>query len=296
MSGPNNMSVRAPAVAGRFYPADAMVCRTEAQAYLHAPGNAAQTEHWLGGIVPHAGWVCSGAVAGQTMAAIAATTPADVVVVFGAIHTPIPFDRAALDANARWWAPFGESQLPQGLQAKLVEASSLFVVEPRLHVHEHAIEVEVPLIQLAWPGATVLPIEVASTAEACAIGQQTAHHIAQANLRAVYLASSDLTHYGPAYRFTPAGVGRRSLAWAMDNDRRLLRLVTSMSIDQIVPEAMSRQNACGAGAIAAMLSACREMGATGATVLRHTNSFETLAHVQPQTADNAVGYAAVVVR
>ena len=49
------------------------------------------------------------------------------------------------------------------------------------------------------------------------------------------------------------------------------------------------------GAIAAMLSACRELGATGATVLRHANSFETLAAVHPQRPVDAVGYAAVVV-
>jgi AmmeMemoRadiSam system protein B len=54
-------------------------------------------------------------------------------------------------------------------------------------------------------------------------------------------------------------------------------------------------NACGGGAIAAMMSACRELGATGATVLRHANSYETLAAVAPQSPDNAVGYAAVVV-
>ncbi len=296
MSGPNNISVRAPAVAGRFYPADADNCRTEAQSYLLGRGAESALERWVGGIVPHAGWVCSGAIAGQTISTIAAKSQADVVVVFGAIHTPIAFDRAALDSNARWWAPFGESQLPEDVQARLVEASSLFVVDPRLHLNEHAVEVEVPLIQLAWPGATILPIEVAPTTDAAAIGRLTARQISQANLRAVYLASSDLTHYGPAYRFTPAGVGQRSLEWAMDNDRRFLDLVKRFAIEQIVPEAMSRQNACGAGAVAAMLAACREAGASEATVLRHANSYETLAQVHPQSPDNAVGYAAVVVR
>jgi AmmeMemoRadiSam system protein B len=55
-------------------------------------------------------------------------------------------------------------------------------------------------------------------------------------------------------------------------------------------------NACGGGAIAAMLAACRELGATTATVLRHTNSYETLLeHVAGHERDNAVGYASVVV-
>ena len=54
-------------------------------------------------------------------------------------------------------------------------------------------------------------------------------------------------------------------------------------------------NACGAGAIAAMLAACRDLGATSATVLRHANSYETLAGVAPQQPADAVGYASVVV-
>jgi len=54
-------------------------------------------------------------------------------------------------------------------------------------------------------------------------------------------------------------------------------------------------NACGGGAIAAMLSACRELGANEARVLHHANSYETLSVIDPQPPDNAVGYASVVV-
>ena len=65
--------------------------------------------------------------------------------------------------------------------------------------------------------------------------------------------------------------------------------------ERIVPEAREHLNACGAGAIAAMLSACVATGATAARVLRHTNSYETLAAVAPQPPVDAVGYASVVV-
>jgi AmmeMemoRadiSam system protein B len=54
-------------------------------------------------------------------------------------------------------------------------------------------------------------------------------------------------------------------------------------------------NACGPGAIAAMLAAARSAGATAGRVLRHASSFETLATVAPQPPVDAVGYAAVVV-
>ena len=93
----------------------------------------------------------------------------------------------------------------------------------------------------------------------------------------------------------PRASGLAALEWAKENDRRLLAVVTDMRPERIVPEVRQRLNACGGGAIAAMLAACREHGATEASVLRHASSFETLRRVAPQTPDNAVGYAGVVV-
>jgi AmmeMemoRadiSam system protein B len=183
----------------------------------------------------------------------------------------------------------------QELAGRLLAGSDLFAVDERLHAREHAVEVELPLIQAAWPGASVLPVEVPLIDEAAAIGRRTAEQVRAAGLRAVFLASSDLTHYGPAYRFAPAGVGIQGLQWAKDNDRRLLDRVAALAVDEIVPEIRARGNACGGGAIAAMLSACREFGARRADVLRHANSYETLASAAPQRPVDAVGYAAVVV-
>ena len=116
-----------------------------------------------------------------------------------------------------------------------------------------------------------------------------------ANRSAIFLASSDLTHYGPAYRFAPAGAGLPGLEWAKQNDLSLIERVLNMQAETIVPEAMAHANACGPGAIAAMLAACKEFGATTAKLLRHANSYETLAALSPQSPDNAVGYASIVV-
>jgi AmmeMemoRadiSam system protein B len=254
---------------------------------------------WIGGVVPHAGWICSGAIAGRTIAALAAAQKGqrvDVVVVFGAVHSAAPLDVAALDVHARWDVPGGLSDLPEALERRLIESSAnLFRVDERFHKTEHAVEVEIPLIQVPWPNAMVLPIEVPAVEDAAAIGIATARALDEAGMNAVFLASSDLTHYGPAYRFAPAGIGRGGLDWAKTNDRRMLERVTEMAVDEIVPEARDRLNACGSGAIAAMLAACREHGASRGEILRHANSFETLAEVAPHGPENAVGYAAVVI-
>src|SRR5262249_19838305 len=107
-------------------------------------------------------------------------------------------------------------------------------------------------------------------------------------------ASSDMTHYGPAYRFVPVGVGPGALNWAMDNDRLLIDRVLRMQDESIVPEVRARFSACGGGAIAATLAACKELGAGHAKLLKHTSSYQVLSQLGPQRPDNAVGYASIV--
>lgn len=296
MPEPRDLAVRRPAVAGRFYPRDPGECRRQAESYLKvAKTDAENSSKWLGAVVPHAGWICSGAIAGQAIATLALGNKADVIVIFGAVHTPMPLSVAALDNHQRWTLPGGDSVVAVELVHRLGGAADLFRIDPRFHAHEHAIEVLLPMVQLAWPGVEILPIAVPGMQEAVRIGRQTAKLLAEAGRKAVYLASSDLTHYGPNYGFTPAGVGLHALEWADENDRRLLRLVTELAADRIVPEVQSRFNACGGGAIAAMLGACLEMGASRAKLLCHANSYQTLGKVAPQGAENAVGYAAVVI-
>ena len=100
--------VRPPAVAGMFYPAADEQCRTLAKGLISA--NAAATDaRWIGGVVPHAGWICSGAIAGEVIGTIAKQTTPDVVVVFGAVHTPLAVDRAVLASFEKWHVPGGDS-------------------------------------------------------------------------------------------------------------------------------------------------------------------------------------------
>lgn len=294
--------MRNPAVAGMFYPAQPEQCQAAtrqlfetAQAALASEGRAQlPASAGLGAVVPHAGWICSGAIAAEAIAALASQRPrVDLVVVLGAIHTPLPVDRGVLDSFARWMVPSGESTVTSALRDELSAKWSRFVIDDRFHLREHAIEVELPLIQSVWPTAAILPVEMPPISQAVDLGRNIAETVKSMGLSAVYLASSDLTHYGPNYQFTPAGIGEAGLKWALANDERLLELIKSMSVEQIVPEVQARYNACGGGAIAAMMSACQAAGAKQAVVLKHQNSFQTLSVISPQPPTNAVGYAAV---
>src|SRR5687767_7524182 len=152
MAGPSP-AVRRPAVAGLFYPADQDQCVRAATQYVQPNMDASGTK-WIGGIVPHAGWICSGAIAGETIGTLAAASDAhgtgepDVVIVFGAVHTPLPIDVAAMASHEAWQVPGGRSNVPMELSRRLhLDAPRLFAVDDRFHEREHAVEVELPLIQ-----------------------------------------------------------------------------------------------------------------------------------------------------
>jgi AmmeMemoRadiSam system protein B len=105
------------------------------------------------------------------------------------------------------------------------------------------------------------------------------------------LGSTDLTHYGPGYRFTPVGVGPGTLAWSKENDRRIIQLALEMKAENIIPEARSHHNACGAGAIAAAVATARTLGAQKGVLLEHITSYEVRSEGE---IEDFVGYTGII--
>jgi MEMO1 family protein len=307
------MSVREPVVAGQFYPAAAEVCRASVERCLD-PGlgdlgrpavgegvsQAQRAGDAIGGIVPHAGWVYSGSVAGEVMREVlgpgdgaAPREPIDTVIIFGAVHR-LGGPYASVYVEGAWRTPLGEIAIDEPLARAVVGASPVLLDDAGMHRPEHSIEVEVPFVRHLAPSARLLPVLVPPTASAHEIGRIVAGQAAALGRRAVFLGSSDLTHYGPRYHFAPSGTGERGLIWSKEvNDRRILDLILAMEAEQVVGEAMAHRNACGGGAIAATIAACRFAGADRAALLRHVTSNEILGRAG-EAMEDAVGYAGVI--
>ena len=142
--------------------------------------------------------------------------------------------------------------------------------------------------------STVSSGSVPPMASAHEVGHAVAKQAQAIGRKAVFLGSTDLTHYGPRYQFTPKGVGAKPLQWAKEvNDRRVLDVMTDLQADKVVPEAAQHHNACGSGAVAAAIRACQTRGADQAHLLRHTTSNEVAGGRYGEMAD-AVGYAGVI--
>jgi hypothetical protein len=285
------MPVRFPLVAGMFYPADRTSCHRQVEECLSSAPSAEVQSPIQAGVVPHAGWSYSGPTAGRVFAAIKGQGQPETFVLFGAVHTWEVTDAAMYSAGS-WRTPLGDLAIDEELaQAILLGCKDLVVDEPQAHAQEHSIEVQLPFIKLLFPEARILPIAAPPSLQAPELGREVARVVRQSGRKAVAVGSSDLTHYGPRYGMSPAGIGERALGWARQNDAHILDLAVAMRADEIVPEAQAHHNACGAGAIAAAIGFAAELGATKGTLLGYTTSHEVMPMGRPT---DFVGYGAVV--
>jgi AmmeMemoRadiSam system protein B len=289
------MMIRQPSRAGLFYPASEADCRRELDACLPSPDELDDLPDKLfGGIVPHAGWRFSGDVALKTFAAIATRTRPATIVIFGAAHRRTR-SVATLFAHGAWQTPLGEVAIDERFAERLLGASNAVADEPFAHEAEHSIEVQVPFMQHFFPNAKLVPIMMMPHPQAVDIGTAAARIAADSDTLTVVIGSTDLTHYGPNYGMTEHGIGPEGLRWAKsENDRRMIDRILAMDAIGVIDEAGAHHNACGAGAIAACITACQQAGATTAKLLEHTTSAEVAAGTAYASKTDAVGYASIV--
>ena len=290
------MAVRAPAVAGRFYDASPEDCLRHLKQLIPSPEDLPDLPSGvLAGVVPHAGWVFSGSLAAKVFAAIQQNNHIDTFVLTGSIHV-VRTDCALVYDTGQWETPLGRIDIDEPLAADILDQNDRHIkAHPQSHTDEHSLEVQVPFIQHLFPGAKIVPIMTPPVPGSESVGRAIAAAVKKSNKKVIVIASTDLTHYGPSYGFTPMGTGPDALKWASQtNDKFFIDLALSMQADKLVETANLYHNACGPGAVAATLTAAKELGATSATLLAHTTSAEIVAEKYNQSSDDSVGYAAIV--
>jgi len=289
------MMIREPVVAGQFYPGNPERCRAEVlQLLKEGSADYDSNKRPVGGIVPHAGWVFSGAVAAKVFNALAASRSPDVIVLLGGVHR-FQGREAALFTAGRWETPLGPVEVDDRLAERIMGHTNLIVDDAYAHEDEHSIEVQMPFVKHLFPQAKVVPIMVPVTPIAYEVGEAVGRTLTAYKYDALVVGTTDLTHYGPRYDFIPHGVGAKGNTWAKDdNDRRFVDMVCSMKAKELVPEAADRKNACASGAAAATVAAATALGATKGVLLEHTTSSEVVAGGMPDDQYDSVGYAAVV--
>jgi MEMO1 family protein len=288
------MNIRLPRYAGSFYEASPVSCRHHAQRLLEAADLPKDLPARLvGGLAPHAGWEYSGAVAARAFKALAREKPPRTFVLFGTDHRGSASAGEVFDSGL-WRTPLGEIGIDEEVSAAALKSGGPLRANPLAHESEHSIEVQLPLIQALAPEAKIVPITVPPAPLAIEAGRAVGEVLAARFPGAVVVGSTDLTHHGGHFGDIH-GHGQAGEKWTRENDGRMIALIVAMDAQGVLDEADRRHNACGAGAIAATLAACRAMGARAGRLLEYTNSYEVVHSRYPDEPDDTtVGYAAAV--
>ncbi len=140
-----------------------------------------------------------------------------------------------------------------------------------------------------------MPIITPANESSIVLGEALAARPPETAAGVFYIGSTDLTHYGPRYGFTPVGIGSDALGWASGvNDRQFIDLALALEPQRLLANAIENGNACGPGAAAAAVMAAKTLGALKGVLLAHTSSNEVLLRKTGAANRDSVGYAAIV--
>jgi hypothetical protein len=274
-----HVDIRPSPIAGQWYPRDAHRLSSSIDRYLEAAGQPQLEGEVVAIMVPHAGHVYSGPVAGYAFAALGGLAP-ELVAVVSPMHYPY-YQALLTSAHTHYATPLGSIQIDQEavqildehLHKKLGYGLAYIKNDP-----EHSLEIELPFIQRSIKSAfKLLPVMVLEqTAQvAQALGLALAKTLA--GRHALLVASTDLSHF-------------YDQKMANKLDAEVLRCVEAFDPEGVIQvEEEGKGFACGRGALAAVMWAAKELGADRIQVLHHATSGDVTGDF-----DRVVGYGAAV--
>jgi AmmeMemoRadiSam system protein B len=266
--------LRLPAVSGRFYPSHPTELTAQIREYTKADKTVVPVRV-KACLVPHAGYVYSGHVAGAVYARIAIPMK---ILILGVRHYPRG-ENAAILSSWAWRTPLGDAAIDEPLAEALRAACPLLREDSVAHSAEHSLEVQIPFLQVLQPGFTFVPIALGTVRfeDLVVVGEAIGRVLAASTEEILLLTTSDLNHY--------------------ENDATT-RLKDGKAIEQVLAlngrelyetcrnEAISM---CGLGPTVAMLTALQSLGSTRAELVRYATSGDVSGDL-----GEVVGYAGML--
>ncbi len=283
------MKTRRAMLSGTWYSGTASGCRQEIELFIRNSSRLPDPScPVVGGIVPHAGWYYSGSIACDVIRLMHGSVASpDALVIFGThLYPEAPL---SIMKEGAWETPLGNIAIHEPLARALYLQSPFELVPSDDTAPDNTIEVQLPFIKYFFSNVKIVTIGAPPSPKSVAMGKTVADVARKMGLSLLVLGSTDLTHYGPNYGFTPKGLGKNALQWARDsNDRSVIDAVLSMNPQGIIEEARNKQNACCAGAAAAALSAGMTLGAVRSRLVTYATSHDK------SPGESFVGYAGIV--
>lgn len=264
--------MRSPLVAGQFYPGTKDELLNDLDTLIPS---GKEKKDVIGIMTPHAGYMFSGAVAGEVFAGI---VPKSTYIILGPSHTG-KGARIASDKEP-WSTPIDGVEIDIELLDAIMAKTTVLTVDKLAHTFEHSIEVQIPFIQKISPDARILPITIqqGSLIEYTELAKAMANVIKQTDKDIIIVSSTDMTHY---------------------ETRKMAKYKDQMAIDEVLKidgEGLLRVveehriSMCGYIPTSIMLMAAKEMGAVNAELVSYTDS----GAITGDTSE-VVGYAGIVV-
>jgi len=273
-------TIRLPAVAGQFYPADKEQIQLQLDKYFQAAGKAPANPPQIL-LVPHAGWEYSGAVAGRALAQIQ-SADFDQVILLGSAHR-VATDKIVLENSDFWQTPLGQTAVDQALVRQIADSSPEIIINRSVHQDDHVLEVELPFLQKALGDFQLVPILMGQINEKARQDLVSILEIILKSHKTLLVVSSDLSHYPD--KKTAAIVDEKTVD-AILSGREEQFVQTLNQLKQNYPDIDTF--ACGADAIRVALRLGETIGWRNKKKLVLTNSGEVSGH-----NERVVGYSAL---
>jgi MEMO1 family protein len=265
--------IRPPAVAGRFYSSDPKELARDVDQYA---GGSGEKTSALGCVVPHAGYIYSGHVAGAVYSSLEIPRRC---ILLGPRHFPRGESMAILSEGS-WQTPLGDAQIDSVLARELAYACPRLREDAVAHESEHSLEVQLPFLQRLVPDFRFVPVVLGTDRYPVLeeLGRAVAHVAAAQSEPVLVIASSDMNHY-------------ESDAITRVKDQRAIARILALDprglYDTVRTEGITM---CGYAATVAMLVAVLKRGATRARLIRYATSGDVNGEY-----DRVVGYAGIAI-
>jgi AmmeMemoRadiSam system protein B len=184
-------------------------------------------------------------------------------------------------SEGEWTTPLGNMAVDSDLAGKLLNAFPALAEDSEAHGSEHAIEVELPFLQVLRPGGKFVPIAVGTARPLLLenLGEAIANVIQSNEHPILIIASSDMNHY-------------EDDATTRVKDRKAIEKILALDpqglYETVINESVSM---CGFGPAVAMLTAAKKLGASKAELVQYATSGDVSGD-----RDMVVGYAGIVVK
>ncbi len=240
----------------------------------------AAEEGAVAGIVPHAGWVFSGMLAYDVIRRLRKNS--DTIVVIG----------GHLGPGTPVLASFDDAyETPAGVLE--ADVALLNEIRSRIEIREdiradNTVEIQFPMVEALFPQVKALYMRAPAGRDSFTLGNVIAEAAVKLGETVRVIGSTDLTHYGPAYNFSPHGSGAAAYEWVKNkNDAEILDFFIRMEEDAAVQKANTDQAACSIGAAAAAIAFAKKNGVSSGKLINYSSSYD----ISP--GSSFVGYGGV---